>query len=512
MSTIVTRASKGLPLTWQEADNNFKNLNYGSYVSVKDSAYGAKGDGVTDDTAAIQAAINANPGRIIYLPTGSYRLTTTLNVVESITLTGENAATIIGGYSGSWLFFDHILKGISVTPSGSQIGPTFTNFGTRRNQPTVTGAWAPNDSDYDFWLDGVDARLENLMLLNPTRGIRVSRGRLIAKSVRGQPFKVGISVPVSYDVVRCHDIHWWPFWSDTDIANRYTRANRIAFELGRIDNPEFSNIFSIYDNIGMKFITVAEGSASHVLVSNFGFDGCGGTPIYFDSPNSSAEFSNGYTFGTWKVGEPKATYGLQVISAGNLIQISNVRMSYADKEIVSITGNTAVVLATGFQVELWDQIVGGYYALKMTGTNSQFLIDPSFFANGPPTTVVALGSKIRLPIIQETNSISLSPSVGSGFSAEQILRYTVNDRWVNFYLYISVTNNGTGSGILSGTLPYPAATNLPQVCVGRELVLTGSSITATIYGSNIQIYTYNNLYPAATGSVFAITGTYLIDT
>lgn len=42
-------------------------------INVK-TQFGAKGDGVTDDTAAIQAALNAYPngGRIIYLPKGTY--------------------------------------------------------------------------------------------------------------------------------------------------------------------------------------------------------------------------------------------------------------------------------------------------------------------------------------------------------------------------------------------------------------------------------------------------------
>lgn len=48
-------------------------------LNVK-TQYGAKGDGVTDDTAAIQAALNAYPNgkRIIYLPNGTYLVSNTL--------------------------------------------------------------------------------------------------------------------------------------------------------------------------------------------------------------------------------------------------------------------------------------------------------------------------------------------------------------------------------------------------------------------------------------------------
>lgn len=48
--------------------------------------FGAKGDGVTDDTAAIQAAINAaSAGTIVYAPPGTYMLSSTLNVGSSLT-------------------------------------------------------------------------------------------------------------------------------------------------------------------------------------------------------------------------------------------------------------------------------------------------------------------------------------------------------------------------------------------------------------------------------------------
>ena len=69
-------------------------------VSVKD--FGAKGDGVTDDTVAIQNALNAIGviGGILYINSGIYKITSTLNLlgVSNVTICGSGiGASIIDG-------------------------------------------------------------------------------------------------------------------------------------------------------------------------------------------------------------------------------------------------------------------------------------------------------------------------------------------------------------------------------------------------------------------------------
>ncbi|KAG9030245.1 hypothetical protein FRB95_004181 [Tulasnella sp. JGI-2019a] len=66
------------------------------FASVK--AAGAKGDGVTDDTAAIQAFINANWGcKILFFDAGTYYVTSTITLPTGSIAVGEVWTTIIGG-------------------------------------------------------------------------------------------------------------------------------------------------------------------------------------------------------------------------------------------------------------------------------------------------------------------------------------------------------------------------------------------------------------------------------
>jgi hypothetical protein len=67
-------------------------------ISVKD--FGAVGDGVTDDTVAIQAAINAIAtfdvgGGIVFFPIGVYKTTSTIQINYPVTLQGSDGGSII---------------------------------------------------------------------------------------------------------------------------------------------------------------------------------------------------------------------------------------------------------------------------------------------------------------------------------------------------------------------------------------------------------------------------------
>lgn len=86
-------------------------------ISVKD--HGAKGDGVTDDRKAVQAAIAAAPeGSTIYFPTGTYFMATGVRPEKRshLIFTGDPGATIkAAGGKGGFLFAFHNCSDITIT-------------------------------------------------------------------------------------------------------------------------------------------------------------------------------------------------------------------------------------------------------------------------------------------------------------------------------------------------------------------------------------------------------------
>lgn len=109
--------------------------------------YGVVGDGTTNDTAALQAAINASTGGVLYLPAGVY-LCSTLTLVANFTLVGagqnntiirsngSNVASFISGTSTNYVTVQDLqvdFADISSVSATSALGFLNSNFVAVRN-------------------------------------------------------------------------------------------------------------------------------------------------------------------------------------------------------------------------------------------------------------------------------------------------------------------------------------------------------------------------------------------
>lgn len=100
----------------------------GIFVNVKDPAYGATGDGVTDDTTAILAAHSAAAGGIVFFPAGTYKMTTGSPSGANLNWLGAGAgASIISGSTSTTLLQ---LTDNTVTGWKNFTGLSFTSSGT----------------------------------------------------------------------------------------------------------------------------------------------------------------------------------------------------------------------------------------------------------------------------------------------------------------------------------------------------------------------------------------------
>lgn len=115
------------------------------YVSVKD--FGAVGNGIADDTAAIQAAINALPNKALIFPAGTYKITSPLILsgVTNMTLFGYNV-TIKGGSTRIQSYFN-----VSSTTSVKFYGFKFDQL--KSILPSYTAADYPNVYNVPIYAD-----------------------------------------------------------------------------------------------------------------------------------------------------------------------------------------------------------------------------------------------------------------------------------------------------------------------------------------------------------------------
>lgn len=125
-----------------------------SVFSVKASAYGAKGDGATDDSTAIQAAIDAAAvaGGVVYFPPGTYIINATLTLKSKVHLLGAGPEVSILKLKNNAK--TNVIKTANYAAAGSR------DFSIRRL--TIDGNKANNTEGSGILIDGQKFVLEDL--------------------------------------------------------------------------------------------------------------------------------------------------------------------------------------------------------------------------------------------------------------------------------------------------------------------------------------------------------------
>ncbi len=246
--------------------------------------FGALADGVADDTAAIQRAIDcaAEKGGSVYLPPGRYRVAGSLQVKPGVTLRGANTAPMS----------ITPLTGTIVLATGGRDDENAPALFEMTNATTVSGltVYYPDQKANDIhpysWtvhMQGFDTTLENATFINSYNGIKVGpepnvRHRI--RSVVGCVLRRGLFVDACTDIGRVENVqfhcHWWSdtiTGGDGDTIMKYMVANLEAFVFGRTDWEYASNNFVFPAKIGWRFIKTDAGTCNGHFTAN-GADAC----------------------------------------------------------------------------------------------------------------------------------------------------------------------------------------------------------------------------------------------
>lgn len=340
------------------------------FVDVAD--YGAKGDGTTDDTVAITAAIadaapsNANPsGNTVFLPAGNYLVSAPLFLPPAVQLRGAGWNTPGAGrpFLGSWIFVEAGASFSPVTVGGS--GAAVRDLGFNVVNQTTSGPPASASPMIDITAN--NAVIEDVCLYNPFGGIYIDGGaQAMIRRIFGQPLMYGIRADRSQDTNYIDTLHFWPYWQPpSSPVGAFQVANGVAVELLRCDNPHLSNIFTYNYAVGLALGSSPAGAPHKVHLQNADFDG-GVTGIDITAPGqpslaATMQMSNVTIQASGQAGAPKGN-GIWVRSGADyaMVQASNLRVGHSGANAIRVDANYVRFYGENVSLEDWGGDVGFY--------------------------------------------------------------------------------------------------------------------------------------------------------
>lgn len=221
------------------------------------SIFGAKGDGHSDDTVAIQNAINAASaagGGSVVLDVARYYTTGTLTVPQGVVLCGATQGP-----------FDVA----GVDPAVTTIAPTLLITNTTAPFVTLTGLSAgvtdllfhyPNQvktsastpTIYPYTIEiisAVAAKVARSTVTNAYNFLDIQLGRVMAQDLFIGALNIGVNIDHTQDFVTLHNLHHGVFWDEVESASYPTPIDTwvlnhgTALVVGRMDAFEVNNLY-----------------------------------------------------------------------------------------------------------------------------------------------------------------------------------------------------------------------------------------------------------------------------
>lgn len=366
-------------------------------VSVKD--FGATGDGVTDDTAAIQAAIDASAGGV-FIPAGTYLISSYITLKSNLRLKGEGAVSTtlkcsggittaaLVGLSGSAVT-DCVIEGIAIdgnssVTSGSLRGIQITN-GTRN---IITDCKVEDIRDNGINIAGdTDSVIRNTYINSTGNGGGSGHG------INVTPTSNGTSIVNN----RIYDTG--------SFGIRLEGASECLIESNYIVGKT-NGAVAFADREGLEPIGITSTCTGVRIIDNHcELGGDNGISV----SGGQAVVANNYVKSAWLHGI--ALYGPSPVCTGNTCVNNNQSVSVVGTKagiyIDESTGGTAVV--TGNTCFDLQSTKTQEYGLKVSGTVERLRLANNDFSNNKTDTVDGLdvGFDVPLHVINDSDSVGI---------------------------------------------------------------------------------------------------------
>jgi hypothetical protein len=382
-------------------------------VNVKDKQYGAKGDGTTDDAAAIQAAIDAAPdGAIVYLPQGVYRTSVPLNPRPGVTLRGSHSNLMAGAglsdpacyiqplnsFTGSALFVlkDQASGGFSSLPAEHRFENLMLDASNLDSTKPVDGIYAAGNIQNVVMREVTIRRMSNNGIV--TAGVSNvfpyswRLHQVMIDNCRGNGMLLNLLTDltmIDVQVIGC----WATGMKLSNIANSHGVSVRSEWN----GNHGIHITGSWGNGAGSGGMAMSTVSTDRNGWNGVYIDATGNAPIVIDSLMTRRDGRNGGSGGGAYAGLAVKNCTMPIVLNGVTCYPGtddNGTGATSPDYGLSVSGSTNVQVNGAFL----HALLGG---LNDDGTNTSFTISPgSTVASGPTTTPVRT---VRQPSVDWLN-------------------------------------------------------------------------------------------------------------